>query len=169
MELPKPKRGRPRKFAGRSRAVTLTLPETTIAALGEVDTDLSRAVVRLAQPARQRKPATVAELSSFGKHSVIVINPTSALSKRTGIEFVPLPDGRALIAFPEKTTIAEFELMLEDGLADDRLAEGDRAVFESLCDILRSARRSQAVTLLQRHIVVLEAGRRPRRAAERHR
>ncbi len=43
------RRGRPRKFMVPSRAVTLTLPETVIAALEDVDHELSRAVVRIAQ------------------------------------------------------------------------------------------------------------------------
>ncbi|MEO6213654.1 MAG: hypothetical protein ABIP65_08515 [Vicinamibacterales bacterium] len=163
MDVLHPRRGRPRKFAAPSRAITLTLPEHIIEALGAMDADLSRAVVRLTQPALGRKPTAAAELSQFGNHAVIVLNPTRALAKRTGIEFVPLPDGRALISFREHTTIAEFELMVTDALADARLPAGDRAVFAALVDILRSARRSDDVTLLQRSIIVLEA-RRPRRS-----
>ena len=47
------RRGRPRKFSRPSRAITLTLPEDTIAALRAVDRDLSRAVVRVVQPLEQ--------------------------------------------------------------------------------------------------------------------
>jgi hypothetical protein len=71
------RRGRPRKFTERSRAVTLTLPETVIAALADVDHDLSRAVVRVAQTelaAKRRYPAV--ELAMFGRRAVIVVNPT---------------------------------------------------------------------------------------------
>ena len=41
------RRGRPRKFAAPSRAVTLTLPESVIASLTRIDRDISRAIVGL--------------------------------------------------------------------------------------------------------------------------
>src|SRR5689334_3035276 len=94
-----PRRGRPRKFTGPSRAVTLTLPETVIAALGAIDHDLSRAVVRIAQPELPRGPRPPAELATFGRRAVIVVNRTRTLEQRTGVFLVPLTDGRALIAF----------------------------------------------------------------------
>ena len=52
-----PRRGRPRKFNGPSRAVTLTLPENVLAALGALDRKLYVApsrklvVVRMGQAA----------------------------------------------------------------------------------------------------------------------
>ena len=167
MDTLQPRRGRPRKFAAASRAVTLTLPEHVIEALGAVDVDISRAVVRLTQPALKRRLTAGAELTQFGNHAVIVLTPTPALAQRTGIEYVPLPDGRALISFPPQTTIAEFELMLADAVADAGLSSSDRGVFEALGNILRSARRSADVTLLQRSIIVLEGRRRTRQPSIR--
>src|SRR5687767_14223318 len=139
------RRGRPRKFAAPSRAVTLTLPEHVIAALGSVDTDLSRAVVRMAEPALEQRAKTrratkPAELTRFGRHAVIVISPTATLAKRIGVELVPLPDGRALIALEEPTTIAELELWIEDVIDGPGLATADAAVFQSVLGILREAR-----------------------------
>ena len=93
------RRGRPRKFQAPSRAVTLTLPEHVIDALGAIDPDLSRAVVRLTQPELAKRPHAPAELAAFGQRAVIVVNPTRTLEQRTGISLVPLPDGRALISF----------------------------------------------------------------------
>lgn len=162
MKLLERRRGRPRKFAAPSRAVTLTLPESVIAALGSVDHDLSRAIVRLAGPSVPITPTPAAELSRFGKHAVIVVHPTRALAKR-GIDLVPLPDGRALIALEGLTSIAELELTLEDGLADQHLSPADREIFESVVAILRSARRSGVIRLLQRSIIVFEARRPTRR------
>lgn len=159
MEGAQTRRGRPRKFAGPSRAVTLTLPEHVIKALGSVDLDLSRAIVRVT-PAPNAAGPQPAELSRFGRHAVIVINPTRTLAKRTGVELVPLPDGRALISFPHSTTVAELELLLEDALDDRQLSTADKAIFEAVVGILREARRSHDVVLLQRSIVVLE-NRRP--------
>src|SRR5436190_99669 len=83
----RPRRGRPRKFTAPSRAVTLTLPETVLAALEGLD------------------------------------------------------------------------LQIQDALDAGRLPAEDARVFEAIADILKSARRSGSVTLIQRNIIVLESSR----------
>jgi hypothetical protein len=76
---------------------------------------------------------------------------------------VPLSDGRALISFDETTTPARLELVIRDVLDDHDLPPADAEIFESIADILRSARRSGDVRLQQRNIIVLESeGRRAR-------
>lgn len=155
-----PRRGRPRKFTSPSRAVTLTLPLHVIAALSAVDADLSRAVVRIAQPELARRPHPPAELATFGRRAVIVVNPTRTLERRTGVELVPLPDGRALISFDQPTTPAALELMIADALEDQQLPAADRAVFEGIVNILKGARRDGDVSLRQSNIIVLEGRRR---------
>jgi hypothetical protein len=162
-----PRRGRPRKFVGPSRAVTLTLPDYVIEALTALDPDLSRAVVRLAQPELAKQPHPPAELVRFGQSAVIVVNPTRTLERQTGVNLVPLPDGRALISFDAPFTAAEFELMIADALDDRRLSRSDQAIFRGIAHILRAARRSKDVTLRQRNIIVLESRRRPRPATAR--
>ena len=153
------RRGRPRKFAGPSRAVTLTLPDHVIEALTAGDPDLGRAIVRLAAKGK-KPPARPAELSHFGRHAVIVVSPTPTLEKRAGVELVPLPDGRALIAFPQSTTVADLELLLEDALEGSDLRRADRSIFESELEVIRDARRSADVSLVHRSIIVLETRRR---------
>jgi hypothetical protein len=157
-----PRRGRPRKFIGPSRSVTLTLPLHVISALTAVDADLSRAVVRIAQPELARRPHPPAELAMFGRRAVIVVNRTRTLERRTGVALVPLPDGRALISFDRPTTPAALELMIADALEDQHLPAADRAVFEAIVNILKGARRASDVSLRQSNIIVLE-GRKPLR------
>ena len=48
-------RGRPRKFAAPSRAVTLTLPESVLSALSHVHEDISKAIVHLMQRRSKEK------------------------------------------------------------------------------------------------------------------
>jgi hypothetical protein len=136
--------------------VTLTLPDHVIAALIGLDADLSRAIVRLAQPMLADAPHPPAELATFGRHSVIVVNPSRTLERRTGVELLHLPDGRALISFAAPTTIPGLELTIKDALEDAGLPDADRAIFEAIGAILRSARRSDTVLVLQRNIIVLE-------------
>jgi hypothetical protein len=160
-----PRRGRPRKFIAPSRAVTLTLPENVLAALDAVDHDLSRAVVRVTQPQMAKRPHPPAEVATFGRRGVIVVNPSRTLEERTGILLVPLTDGRALISFDESMTIARLELRIQDALDDPKLPTEDARIFKSIEDILKTARRSGDVTLQQRHIIVLESNRPVKRRA----
>lgn len=151
-----PRRGRPRKFTGPARPVTVTLPEPVLRALASIDVDIGRAIVRLAQPAVGKAPHAPAELATFGRHSVIVVNPSRTLERRTGIELLHLPDGRALISFDQTRTIPALELLIKDALEDRTLPAADRDVFVAIEDILKTARRSDTVALLQRNVIVLE-------------
>ena len=134
-----------------------------------LDADIGRAIVRLAQPLVGSRPHPPAELATFGRRSVIVVNPSPSLEKRTGVDLVHLPDGRALISFDQATTIPELELVIADALEDLRLAADDRAVFESILDILRDARRSDRVALESRNIIVIESRRQRRGRSPRSR
>jgi hypothetical protein len=151
-----PRRGRPRKFARPSRAVTLTLPEEVIDALARLDADVSRAIVRLAQPEMAKRPHAPAELAAFGRRAVIVVTPTRTLEQRTGVLLVPLSDGRALISFDEPLSVAQLELRIRDAVEDSRLSRADAEIFESIGQLLRDARHAPDVTVQQRHIIVLE-------------
>ena len=150
-----PRRGRPRKFAGPSRPITLTLPVETIEALSVLDRDLSRAIVRLVRPEARRRHAA-AELATFGRRAVIVVTNSRALERRIGVDLVPLSDGRSLIAFKNDITPDTLELRLEDALEDRSLTAADRGAFEAILEILRRSRRSGNVAVLRRNIIVLE-------------
>jgi hypothetical protein len=154
--LAPPRRGRPRKFTVPARPVTVTLPEQVLAALAAIDADLGRAIVRLAQPLVGAAPHRPAELATFGRHSVIVVNPSRTLERRTGVELLHLPDGRALISFDQTRSIAALELLIKDALEDRDLPAADREIFDAIVEILKTARRSERVELLQRNVIVLE-------------
>ena len=150
-------RGRPRKFAAPSRAVTLTLPEWVLSALTDVHQDISKAVVQLMQKRPRQQARPLAELSTFGRNAVITVRPTPSLERRGGVRLVPLPDGRALLSFDQPTSIADLELTLHDALEDEQLAGADRQVFEAIVGILKDARHSRDITLHRRNIIVLES------------
>ena len=96
-------------------------------------------VRRLTQPELAKKPHPPAELMRFGHSAVIVVNPTRTLEVRTGVNLVPLPDGRAIISFDQPFTAADFELMIADALDDRRLSRSDQAIFRTIAQILRAA------------------------------
>jgi hypothetical protein len=138
-------------------------------ALAALDPDLGRAIVRLAQPVLGDRPHPPAELATFGKRSVIVVNPSRSLESRTGVDLLHLPDGRALISFDQTTTIPALELLIADALEDQRLPAEDRAVFDAIKSILREARRATNVTVEPRNVIVIETRRRQTRTAARSR
>jgi len=155
------RRGRPQKFGRPSRAVTLTLPEDVIEALGRLDGDVSRAVVRLAESAMADvAPRPDAELANYRDSAVIVTKRVAALERIPGVTLVPLPDGRALISLAEHVTAYEFELKLRDLVEDgDTIDPRDRAVLVSIGEILKAARSTKGITVHQRSIIVLQSTR----------
>lgn len=129
--------GCPRKYSTSSRAVTLTLPESVIDALARVHPDLSRAIVaNVRRRVDERRPA---ELDVFGRRAVISVWATGSLARRTGIELIPLPDGRSLIAFDQQKGLAEIELLLQDALKDPSFRRGN-ATSSSLATEAHGAR-----------------------------
>ena len=161
IKLIKARRGRPQKFGRPSRALTLTLPDDVIEALGDVDNDLSRAVVRLSQPLLTdvvaRPPA---ELSKYGDSAVIVIKPLAALNRMPGVSLVPLPDGRALISLRDAMSVHEFELQLGDAIdGGTDMEPWERSAMSSIREILKSARQSKGITVHQRSSIVLQSTR----------
>ena len=171
IRLARPGPGRPQKFGRPSRALTMTLPEDVIAALSEVDEDLSRAIVRIAQPLiADVVPHAPAELAKYGDSAVIVIRPIAALERISGVTLVPLPDGRALISLDDAMSISEFELKLRDALDDHQpMDRTERSVMASIADILKTARQTRSIALHQRRIIVLQSTRQRRSGASRPR
>src|SRR5215831_17680645 len=111
--------GRPQKFGRPSRAVTITLPEDVIARLGSIDVDLGRAIVSIVERKRAdpgRKVSRAAELTSYGRHSVIVVPPFNALKQIEGVELVPIGANRALISLVGQHRIPRLELAVRDAL-----------------------------------------------------
>jgi len=158
--------GRPMKYGRASRVVTLTLPEDVITRLRTVNSDLGRAVVGLAE--RHRRPRRSlrqrAEISAYGNHAVIVVQPARALKRLPGVELVPIGDGRALIALEADRSVSELELEIRDVVDRGEVSGEEKATLDAITDILRRARLSRSVSLQQRTIIVLEAKRQRRRA-----
>lgn len=93
-----------------------------------------------------------ADLSVFGRRAVITIRPTRSLAQHTGIDLVPLPDGRALIMFDHPQTTAELELLILDALNHAGLDAEDRRVFEGIGTILELGQQEFDRTIfLQRY------------------
>ncbi len=156
-------RGRPSKYGRPSHAVTVTLPEDILAKLGAVDADLGRAIVALVERSTRSggKPRTVssAEIATYGRRGVIVVNPGKAIRRLPGVELVPVGNGRALLSLAQPNSIPTLELAVGDAVDQPDLRPEERRTLEAIGDILRDARRSPGVALEERTIIVLEAKR----------
>jgi hypothetical protein len=150
------RRGRPQKFGRPARPVTLTLPEDTLAALKSVDPDVGLAIVRVVDLLKTRRKRPRVTLSRYGRHAIIVVTPVRALKRLPGVEIVPIGADRAIIAFSEPMTVAQFELRVQDALEMTDLASEEREALRHLVDILKDARRSGHTALTSRTIIVLE-------------
>lgn len=150
--------GRPRKFSRPSRPVTVTLPEDTLTRLATIDDDLARAIVAVVDRHRTSRTRTrpLAEVASYGSHAVIVVTPIKALKRLTGVELVPIGNGRALISLSHSRSIAQLELDMRDLLDRSDVSTLERRTLEAIADILRSARASRSISLEERMIIVLE-------------
>lgn len=151
------RRGRPRKFGRPARSVAITLPLDVIGRLERMDSDLSRAIVRLAaRSGRERSAVLEAELSRFGRRAVIVVSPSRTLRGIAGVELIPLPSGRALISLERSLTPEAFELRLRDAL-ETGVPDADEAGLRQVVKVLADARRSGEARLQVRTILVLES------------
>ncbi len=149
--------GRPRKYGRPSRAVTVTLPDDTLARLATVHADIGSAIVKLVErrtPARV-PPMRAAELTRYGNHAVILVTPSQALRRIRGVQLVPVGDGRALISLTTSTSILSLELQVRDVLERMEPGNRDREGLESIAKILRRGRGDRGFTSEPRTIIVL--------------
>ena len=154
------RRGRPRKFDRPASSVTLTLPEEVIASLRSVDSDLSRAIVRVVQRLGSGAHEPIGQLTTFGDQSTVILVPhDSSLGEQTGLELLPLADGRAMLCVDGQLNVADLELRLADACSDPTLSPRDKDLFHELIAILGSARRDEGVVLKKRRLVLLRADR----------
>jgi hypothetical protein len=162
----KPGPGRPRKYGRAARAVTVTLPEDVLHRLAGVHTDLGRAIVALAERNghERARPPRPAEIATYGKQGIILVTPAKSLKRLSGVQLVPLDNGRALISLDHEYSIAQLELDIRDALESRTVASTERAVLQTIGGILRQARRSRDFTANPRTIIVIER-RRARRSS----
>jgi hypothetical protein len=158
--------GRPPKYDGPSRAVTVTLPENAITCLGAVNADLGRAIVALTERHGRPRARAVrpAELAAYGNHAIIIVNPAKALNRIPGVQLVPVGNGRALISLVQPMSIPQFELAARDAAEQGDMSTLERQTLVAIANILRQARRSRGVSIEERTIIVLESKRRRRRS-----
>lgn len=149
--------GRPRKYGRPAKAVTVTLPEDTLARLSAIHADVGSAIVNVvarAAPTRMQ-PIADAEIAQYGNHAVIIVSPCRALKRLEGVQLVPIGDGRALISLAPSMSISALELQVRDALERGDVQPREHDTLKSLAGILRRGRAARGMTFHARTIIVL--------------
>ncbi len=138
--------GRPPKFAGPSRVVTVTLPEETLARLARLNADRAKAIVRATDLALMALEAgSPVELQNVSAGSAVITVPASpALQSLRGVRLIEIRPSRYLIVLEPGTALSEVEISVLDALEGLEAADGpDHAILTELLRSLRSSRRSE--------------------------
>ena len=157
-------RGRPRKYGRPARAITVTLPEDTLARLSAIHADVGSAIVSLVErnTSARAAPTRSAELTRYGNRAVILVTPGPILKRLRGVQLVPVGNGRALISLAPSTSIPSLELQIRDVLERLTPQNREREGLQSLADILRESRGPRGFTSEARTSIVLAWRTKPR-------
>lgn len=146
--LSKPKKpsGRPRKFEGPSRVVTLTLPEHTLTQLAQINEDRAKAIViatEMAAPSKEASSTTV-ELIDVGQNLALITVPyCEPLQRIKELTLIQISPSRYLLISLTGTPLANIEVSILDQLEHlDRENVRDREILEGVLSHWRSFRKS---------------------------
>lgn len=139
------KSGRPPKFRGPRRPVTVTLPESTLARLSSIDLDRARAIVKVTDaviPAEARQQSLVDLVEVSPGLAVILVGPSPRLRKIEWLRLVEVAPLRFLLSIPTGTSIDSLELAVLDLLEDPTLDDdSERSLLIQLKDLIGGLRR----------------------------
>ena len=141
--------GRPPKFEGPRRPITVTLPIATLNKLTKLNKDRAKAIVRAVDfsLAKSENSETGVDVVSAGEDfGVILVRPTPALMSIPWLKLVEVSPGRCLISVPSGTSLERIELGIAD--AADELEPGseDRKLLDELRLRIKGLRRAARVT-----------------------
>lgn len=147
---PRKASGRPRKFAGPSRVVTLTLPEETIDRLRHINRDRAKAIVMAAQMAAPAAAgtatATVELIQVAGNAGMITVPSCACLKSIPDLKLAQIGADRCLVLLSRGTSLSEIEIALADQLETPRgQGAAERQILIQLLQHIRSYRRSKRV------------------------
>lgn len=153
--------GRPPKFSGPRRPVTVTLPERTLEQLSRVDDDRARAIVKavdaLSPSGATRPSVDVVEMAPGV--GLIVVGSNRALRQIEWLRTIEIAPGRYLLAIPSGTSVDSLEVALGDLIEEAGVVSGDEKVMiENLLQRIRGLRRKRVVSRSEILLVDTRAG-----------
>ncbi len=125
----------------------MTLPERILALLAGVDSDRTRAVVKVTEAVagtgRGRfKPVDLVEMAPG--ESLIVIGPAKALKRIPWLKLIEIAPARYLLTLPPGTPVEALEVALRDLSSNPELPKSERenAVLLELIGLIGDQRRN---------------------------
>jgi hypothetical protein len=147
--------GRPPKFSGPSRPVTVTLPETTLQALKSIHPDCGQAIVKLTEAELRRTrtgaglpPVEVVEMAA--NTGVILVGPSKALRRIPFLHLIEVARGRFLLALDPGHGFHDLEIAISDVLDETSAAEAkERDLLDRLLLAIRQVRKAEKVSMAE--------------------
>jgi hypothetical protein len=145
--------GRPPKFAGPSRPITLTLPESTLEGLKQIHADRGQAIVKLTEAALRTSTASKAnvEIVQMADNTgLLVVGPSKVLQRIPFLHLVEVAPARFLMAMDPGNDYRALELALRDSLEDvPKDDEQERSLVEQLLQHIRHLRKSARMRMAE--------------------
>lgn len=153
--------GRPHKYAEPSRPVTVTLPESTLLGLQQIDPDRGKAIVKLTSAAlRNRsgaKPCVEIVEMATGT-GLVIVGPCQSLRQISFLHLVEVAPARYLLAMNSGHDFKNLEIELSDILEDLPADEDtERQTLTELLRHIRDIRKSGRVRMAEILFVNLAA------------
>jgi hypothetical protein len=152
--------GRPPKFSGPSRPVTLTLPESTLEGLKQIHADRGQAIVKLTEAALRGGAASrshVEIVTMADNTGLLVVGPSEVLRRIPFLHLVEVAPARFVMAMDPGNDFRMLELALRDALEEvpeNNLRE--REVVGQLLEQISVLRKSARVRMAE--ILFVELG-----------
>lgn len=146
---PKSAGGRPRKFSGSSRPVTVTLPDETLERLATINDDRAKAIVKAVDWAvadsDRRSPVELIEVAD--NQAIIVVGPSKLLRKISFLKLIEIAPKRFLLVLPTGTAVEALEVAVLDALNSLNGAKNHEArLLTDLQRCLAKQRRGQRMS-----------------------
>ncbi len=151
--------GRPPKFAEPSRPVTLTLPESTLADLQQINLDRSHAIVELTKKMLRSKGAEnpLVEIVEMAKKTgLVIVGPSKALRKIPFLRLVEVAPTRFLLAVEQGFNFHSLEIAILDALEDAQDEKRECELLTQLLQHIKGLRKSERVRRAEILFVNLE-------------
>jgi len=138
--------GRPKKFAGPSRAITITLPEQVLTQLDLVDADRGRAIEKVTRSyvegANVKRPLVeIIELAPGV--GLLVLGPCRRLEAIPSIRSIEISPGRFLMMIVPGTPPESIEVEIADLLEAAESSPEEKKILKCLLVHIRNLRRAR--------------------------
>lgn len=158
--------GRPPKYAGPSRPVTLTLPESTLEGLKHIHPDRGQAIVKLTEAALRSSPSEQSQVEivrTADATGVLLVGPSQALRRIPFLHLLEVSPGRFLLAMEPGNDFRTLELALRD-VAEDVPSDDvrERNLIEDLLVQINQLRKTARMRMAE--IVFVELSQKGRSA-----